>query len=248
MPPSACIKPDDDAASSVAVDIRMMQQVQPKSAATRADATTVRSSSWPTRHGWNIALYQFRCRVPLRDVQEAASHADPRTTMRCAGQGIPGPARQLHRRRLRRRGRPVKGSPAMPVRLAVHWPGGPAGNPGVQTRHVCAQANAREPPNWTTCGSCSMIANAAQNNHSVEPKAAAITTAQELGPSRRARGAAAFIGRLPQRAHRAQSRVHSAEALLPRRLHPRLVARLRRGPRRSRGPRLIDVQHYRAGP
>jgi integrase/recombinase XerD len=26
---------------------------------------------------------QFRCRVPLRNVQEAASHADPRTTMRC---------------------------------------------------------------------------------------------------------------------------------------------------------------------
>jgi site-specific recombinase XerD len=36
--------------------------------------------------------------VPLRDVQEAASHADPRQ---------PGPARDLHRRRLPRRCRPV---------------------------------------------------------------------------------------------------------------------------------------------
>ena len=57
-----------------------------------------------------------------------------------------------------------------------------------------------------------------------------------------------LLGRLPQRAHGAQARVHSAEALLPRRLHPRLVSRLRRGPRRSRGPRLIDVQHSRARP
>jgi hypothetical protein len=35
-----CIKPDDDAASSVAAGTSMMQQVRPKSAATRADATT----------------------------------------------------------------------------------------------------------------------------------------------------------------------------------------------------------------
>lgn len=35
--------------------------------------------------------------VPLRDVQEAASHADPRTTMRStrSGPGQPGPARHL---------------------------------------------------------------------------------------------------------------------------------------------------------
>jgi integrase/recombinase XerD len=45
--------------------------------------------------------------VPLRDVQEAASHADPRTTMR-SGPRQPGPPRHLHRRRLRRRSRPVK--------------------------------------------------------------------------------------------------------------------------------------------
>jgi hypothetical protein len=37
--------------------------------------------------------------VPVRDVQEAASHADPRTTMR-SGESIAGPARHLHRRGL----------------------------------------------------------------------------------------------------------------------------------------------------
>jgi site-specific recombinase XerD len=49
--------------------------------------------------------------VPLRDVQEAASHADPRTTIPvrpCPRQ--PGPARHLHRRRLRCRRRPVTAS------------------------------------------------------------------------------------------------------------------------------------------
>jgi len=49
--------------------------------------------------------------VPMRDVQEAASHADPRTTMRSdsakAGPRQPGPARDLHRCRLRRGCRPV---------------------------------------------------------------------------------------------------------------------------------------------
>jgi site-specific recombinase XerD len=41
--------------------------------------------------------------VPLRDVQEAASHADPRTTMRYdRARGEPGPARDLHRRGLHR--------------------------------------------------------------------------------------------------------------------------------------------------
>ena len=47
--------------------------------------------------------------VPLRDVQEAASHADPRTTMRYdRARGSLDPARRLHRRRLRRRRRTVK--------------------------------------------------------------------------------------------------------------------------------------------
>ena len=42
--------------------------------------------------------------VPLRDVQEAASHADPRATTRYdRARASPGPARYLHRRRLRPR-------------------------------------------------------------------------------------------------------------------------------------------------
>jgi len=45
------------------------------------DATPV-SQNKGIRHGWNIGVYQFDAGVPLRDVQEAASHADPRTTMR----------------------------------------------------------------------------------------------------------------------------------------------------------------------
>ena len=51
--------------------------------------------------------------VPLRDVQEAASHADPRTTMRSrAGPRQPRPARYLYRRRLYRGRRPVTRLPA----------------------------------------------------------------------------------------------------------------------------------------
>jgi Phage integrase family len=45
--------------------------------------------------------------VPLRDVQEAASHADPRTTMR-SGQDLTGPARHLRRRGVHRRSLPVE--------------------------------------------------------------------------------------------------------------------------------------------
>ena len=59
--------------------------------------------------------------VPLRDVQEAASHADPRTTMRYArvGPRQPGPARDLYRRRLRRRRRQVMAHPLAQLRPAV---------------------------------------------------------------------------------------------------------------------------------
>jgi site-specific recombinase XerD len=42
--------------------------------------------------------------VPLRDVQEAASHADPRTTIRYVRADQPGPACDLHRRSVHRRG------------------------------------------------------------------------------------------------------------------------------------------------
>jgi integrase/recombinase XerD len=42
--------------------------------------------------------------VPLRDVQEAASHADPRTTIRYDRADEPGPVCDLHRRSIHRRG------------------------------------------------------------------------------------------------------------------------------------------------
>jgi integrase len=64
--------------------------------------------------------------VPLRDVQEAASPADPRTTMR-SGPRQPGPARHLHRRGLPRRRCQVT------RRLASASPGGHP--PGEAARH-----------------------------------------------------------------------------------------------------------------
>jgi hypothetical protein len=81
MSSSTCIKPDDDAASSVAADTRMMQQAQPKSAATRADAATVRSSSWPTQHGWNTALYQF-AKIDWKALSHRIGHSDVAFTMK----------------------------------------------------------------------------------------------------------------------------------------------------------------------
>jgi len=56
--------------------------------------------------------------VPLRDVQEAASHADPRTTMRY-GLRQPGPACHLYRRRLHRGRRPVTRTGRRKLRLAA---------------------------------------------------------------------------------------------------------------------------------
>jgi integrase/recombinase XerD len=50
--------------------------------------------------------------VPLRDVQEAASHADPRTTMRYDRAASPSTATPLHRRHLPRRRRPLTPQPA----------------------------------------------------------------------------------------------------------------------------------------
>ena len=50
--------------------------------------------------------------VPLRDVQEAASHADPRTTMRYdRGRAVPRPPRHLHRRHIHRRRGPLNRPP-----------------------------------------------------------------------------------------------------------------------------------------
>ena len=104
--------------------------------------------------------------VPLRDVQEAASHADPRTTTR-SGQDLAGPARHVHRRRLRRRGCPVRAAPA--CRFA--WPATGQANqrkPRNTNRvTVCVQANAREPPFGSAWLTFSMIAKVSQNSGSV---------------------------------------------------------------------------------
>jgi integrase len=66
--------------------------------------------------------------VLLRDVQEAASHADPRTTMRSARARSrqPGPARHLHRRRLRSGRSPVIRIPAGRLRPTGPQPDGVA--------------------------------------------------------------------------------------------------------------------------
>jgi hypothetical protein len=57
--------------------------------------------------------------VPLRDGQEAASHPDPRTTMRYDRARGSLEARHLHCRRLRRRRRPVTRTGGQQLRLAV---------------------------------------------------------------------------------------------------------------------------------
>jgi site-specific recombinase XerC len=59
----------------------MMHQAQPKSAATRADATTVHSSSWPIR--WIRTLLSTSSKdpsLPLADVQWILGHAHLTTT------------------------------------------------------------------------------------------------------------------------------------------------------------------------
>ena len=68
----------------------------------------------------HLQRHQF-AGVPLRDVQEAASHADPRTTMRYdyalrPGTHQPGPPRYLHRRDLHRRSSPITRKPVWPSR------------------------------------------------------------------------------------------------------------------------------------
>ena len=59
----------------------MMQQVQPKSAATRADATTVRSSSWPIRRVGTMLSTSFAKNVPDRVTMEVLMHAEIGVTM-----------------------------------------------------------------------------------------------------------------------------------------------------------------------
>ena len=84
--------------------------------------------------------------VPLRDVQEAASHADPRTTMRTrAGPRQPGPARHVHRRRLCRGRRPVVTYALGKLRPAVTAAGRSCPSDG---RSRTAIRDIREPPFW----------------------------------------------------------------------------------------------------
>ncbi len=62
----------------------------------RRAGITKRISPHSLRHPFITAALDAG--VPLRDVQEAASHADPRTTMRSRqGPGVARPPRHLHR-------------------------------------------------------------------------------------------------------------------------------------------------------
>ncbi|HSH62387.1 MAG TPA: tyrosine-type recombinase/integrase [Acidimicrobiales bacterium] len=82
----------------------------------RRAGITKRISPYSLRHSFITAVLDAG--VPLRDVQGAASHADPRALR--PGPGIAGPSRHLHRRHLPRRRLPL--SPmagAAPVRRAM---------------------------------------------------------------------------------------------------------------------------------
>ena len=66
--------------------------------------------------------------VPLRDVQEAASRADPRTTMRYdRARSVPRPPRHLHRRHVRRRLQPRRHGtiPVTDMERSPHATGAP---------------------------------------------------------------------------------------------------------------------------
>ena len=59
----------------------MMQQVQPKSAATRADATTRPFVELAYSQDWDNALYQFSARgVPVEAIALLAGHNQTATT------------------------------------------------------------------------------------------------------------------------------------------------------------------------
>jgi len=96
--------------------------------------------SRPGRRG--PAPRRARSRLPRRP----AHHHEIRP-----GTDIAGPARHLHRRHLRRRGRPVTSPPPRTVPPGRHRPGGHRDSPG-HKRHdpitMCEPTNAREPPFW----------------------------------------------------------------------------------------------------
>ncbi len=58
----------------------MMQQAQPKSAATRADATTVRSPSRPIRRVGTLLSTSFNSGVSIEVVRRRLGHASTETT------------------------------------------------------------------------------------------------------------------------------------------------------------------------
>ena len=68
----------------------MMQQVQPKSAATRADATTVRSSSWPIRRVGTMLSTSLSDREPVSTVSQRLGHTSEVITLGVYAHVLPG--------------------------------------------------------------------------------------------------------------------------------------------------------------
>jgi hypothetical protein len=91
---SGSIRPDNDAASSVAADARIMHQVQPKSTATKAGATTARSPSWPIRRVGTMLSTSFNAGVSLETIRRRLGHANAQTVPRYADQQTPRPTRR----------------------------------------------------------------------------------------------------------------------------------------------------------
>jgi integrase/recombinase XerD len=111
--------------------------------------------------------------VPLRDVQEAASHADPRTTMRYHRARQPGPACHLYCRRLRSRRCPVDFAPGQEkLRLAGQPPGGASSSRrclSPASRGDAARLRReREPPIWRPSYRWSVSSAPRRNGHSAQ--------------------------------------------------------------------------------
>jgi hypothetical protein len=133
--------PDNDAASSVATDARMMQQAQPKSAATRADATTVRSPSWAIRRVGTLLSTSLASHTDLKVIQQMLGHSSIVTTAdtytkRPARDRPPGSAG--HRRH---------DHPGRPQRARIQARRGCAPHPGRRHRSDLA-ASCYSPAGW----------------------------------------------------------------------------------------------------
>src|SRR5712692_7756327 len=79
-PPS--IRCHDEAPSAVALDDGMMHRSHHPRASPRRNATRLVLEAEVLDRVGTMLSTSFDAGVPLRDVQEAASHADPRTTIR----------------------------------------------------------------------------------------------------------------------------------------------------------------------